>query len=101
MRRRRSHRHWIVGLAVARDILYLLEEEIRNEDSHIRGLIRSYFRGHYMDRQSAFLDVEFRIIYRTSRRSMEHIRHDLYPFLHPHLTDAQIEARNEGNRRPL
>ncbi len=104
MRRRRSHRHWIVGLVLARVLLYLLEEEIQNEDSHIHGLIRSYFCGHYiyMDRQSAFLDVELRIIYQMSRRSMDHIHHDLYPFLRPHLTDAQIEeARAEGNRRRL
>jgi hypothetical protein len=36
-----------------------------------------------------------------SRRSMEQLRHDLYPFLRVHLTDAQIEGRALGNRRPL
>jgi hypothetical protein len=43
MGRRRSHRHEIVGLVLAsRVLLYLLEEEIRNEDSYIHGLIWSY-----------------------------------------------------------
>lgn len=82
-------------------LLHLTETEERNEDSCIRGLIRSHFRESYMDRQSAFLDVEFRIIYRMTRRSMENLRHDLYPYLRVHLTQQQIEGRAHGNRRPL
>jgi hypothetical protein len=54
-----------------------------------------------MDRQAAFLDAEFRIMYRMSRRSLERLRHELYPFLRVKLSDAQIEGRAHGNRRPL
>jgi hypothetical protein len=54
-----------------------------------------------MDRYSAFLDAEFIIIFRMSRRSMEQLRHELYPFLRVHLTEAQIEGRAHGNRWPL
>lgn len=100
-RQRRSRRRAILGYVLARFLLYLIVMEERNEDSYVRGLIRSYFRGYYMDRQSAFLDCEFRIIYRMSRRSLEQLRHDLYPYLRPRLTDAQIEGRARSNRRPL
>jgi hypothetical protein len=32
---------------------------------------------------------------------MEQLRNELYPFLRVHLTDAQIDGRAHGNRRPL
>ena len=32
---------------------------------------------------------------------MEQLRHELYPFLRVHLTDAQIEGQAHGNRWPL
>jgi hypothetical protein len=86
---------------VARVMVYLMTMEERSEDSYIRGMIRSHFRAMYMDRRWSFLDTEFIIIFRMSRRAMEQLRHDLYPFLRVHLTDAQIDGRAHGNRRPL
>lgn len=87
--------------AAAHVLLHFIETEERAEDSYLRGMIRAHFRASYMDRRASFLDVEFAIIYRMSRRSLEQLRHEMYPYLRVHLSDAQIEGRANGNRRPL
>ena len=86
---------------VARLLIYLHEREERAEDSYIRGMIRAHFRREHMDRRACFLDHEFKVIYRMSRRAMELLRHELYPYLKTKLSDAQIMGRSQANRRPL
>lgn len=103
-RRRRtlsSNNKLLVCFLAARVMVYLEALEETATDSYYRGRIRSRFRSMYFDRHAAFLDAEFLIIFRMSRRSMEALRHELYPFLMAHLTEEQIEGRSNGNRRPL
>jgi hypothetical protein len=113
MRRRRSHRHWIVGLMLARFLLNLLEEEIRNADMKTRTFVVWFGRTVVLSwtlyiyiyiwiggLHSWMLSSESFTVWVEDQWSI-FICHDLYPFLRPHLTDAQIEARAEGNRRPL
>jgi hypothetical protein len=101
MQNRRSQARRLFIYVISRVILHLMMIEERAQESYVRGRIRAHFRAMHMDRYSAFLDAEFIIIFRMSRRSMEQLRHELYPFLRVHLTEAQIEGRAHGNRRPL
>jgi hypothetical protein len=101
MQRRRSQTCRLFIYLIGRVMVYLMMIEERAQDSYLRGGIRSHFQAMHMDQHWAFLDAEFIIIFQMSRRSMEQLRHELYPFLRVHLTDAQIEGRAHGNRRPL
>jgi hypothetical protein len=92
MQRRRSQTCRLFIYLIGSVMVYLMMIEERAQDSYVHGGIRSHFRAMHMDRHWAFLDAEFIIIFQMSRRSMEQLRHELYPFPRVHLTDAQIEG---------
>lgn len=75
--------------------------EERAAASYARSLIRSQYRASLPERVGSFIDTEFKCIFRMTPAAMEALRNQLYPFLAVRLSQANIEARSKGNRRPL
>lgn len=73
----------------------------RGESSYERGQVRSTFRQSLPQRVGTLIDTEYIIVFRMTPYAMERLRNELYPFLKPNLSDANIRGRSNSNRRPL
>lgn len=71
------------------------------ENSYERCQARCALRDTLTQRGSSLLATDFKIVFRCSPSAMEQLRNELYPFLCPNLSEANVLGRCNSNRRPL
>jgi hypothetical protein len=73
----------------------------RARNSYERSRTRCALRDTLTERHTSLISTEFIMVFRMSPTAMEQLRHELYPFLRPNLSEANILGRRNSNRRPL
>jgi hypothetical protein len=73
----------------------------RAENSYERCQARCAFRDTLLERRSSLLATDFKTVFQCSQSAMEQLRNELYPFLCPNLSEANVVGRCKSNRRPL
>lgn len=86
------------AIALVAHFLDMLDRaECSYERCHTKCMLRDL-----LDRRCASLVVtEYITVFRMPPHAMEQLRNELYPFLKPNLSEANIAGRQDSNRRPL
>jgi hypothetical protein len=82
-------------------IAQMMMMDERAQKSYKRCKARCALRDTLTERRTSLLTTEYITVFRMSPTEMEQLRHELYPFLKPNLSEANMLGRQSSNRRPL